>query len=176
MLPQDSNAARSFVIYCTNHAGDRVKVKSLKVNRAPNQLSAQLSTQPINQHTHARCRLCIESTRAEPGDFDVHVSLRRSQTVLQMKIERLQRKGSTPSSCSVRPRPERLSALSVFHSKLLLYGAFVWACRALNRPFRRFSAWAVAEDAAVQKEWVAAIKKSIDHDHEVFTQEDKRQQ
>jgi hypothetical protein len=28
--------------------------------------------------------------------------------------------------------PERLSALSVFHSKSVVYGAFVWARRALN--------------------------------------------
>jgi hypothetical protein len=33
---------------------------------------------------------------------------------------------------SVRPRPRRLSALSILHSKSVLYGAFVWACRALN--------------------------------------------
>ena len=30
--------------------------------------------------------------------------------------------------------PGRLSARGVFHSKSLLYGAFVWTCRALNRP------------------------------------------
>ena len=28
----------------------------------------------------------------------------------------------------------------MFHSKSVLYGAFVWARRALNRPFRRFPA------------------------------------
>jgi hypothetical protein len=36
--------------------------------------------------------------------------------------------------------PGRLSALSVFHSKSCLYGAFVWARRALNSQKRRFSA------------------------------------
>ena len=30
-------------------------------------------------------------------------------------------------------RPGRLSALRVFHTKSILYGAFVWARRALNR-------------------------------------------
>jgi hypothetical protein len=40
-------------------------------------------------------------------------------------------------------RPGRLSALSVFHSKSVLYGAFVWARRALNNPKRRFPARAV---------------------------------
>jgi hypothetical protein len=47
-----------------------------------------------------------------------------------------------PSPATVRPRarPGRLSALSVFHSRLGLYGAFVWACRALNIQNRRFPA------------------------------------
>ena len=34
----------------------------------------------------------------------------------------------------VRARPRRLSALSVFHSKSVLYGGFVRARRALNSP------------------------------------------
>ena len=41
---------------------------------------------------------------------------------------------------TVRARPGRLSALSVPHSKSGFYGAFVWAHRALNGPFRRFAA------------------------------------
>ena len=45
----------------------------------------------------------------------------------------------------VRARPGRLSALRVFKSKSVLYGAFVWARRALNSPFWRFSARAVAK-------------------------------
>ena len=40
----------------------------------------------------------------------------------------------------VRVRPRRLSALSVFHSKSFLYGALVWARRALNSQKRRFPA------------------------------------
>ena len=44
---------------------------------------------------------------------------------------------------TVRARPGRLSALSVSHSKSILYGAFVWACRALNSSKRRFPARAV---------------------------------
>ena len=38
----------------------------------------------------------------------------------------------------VRALPGRLSALSVSHSKAGLYGAFVWARRALDGPFRWF--------------------------------------
>ena len=41
---------------------------------------------------------------------------------------------------TVRAVPGRLSAISVFHSKSVLYGAFVWARRALNGRKRRFSA------------------------------------
>jgi hypothetical protein len=41
---------------------------------------------------------------------------------------------------TVRLLPGRLSALSVSHSKSVLYGAFVWVCRALNSPKRRFPA------------------------------------
>jgi hypothetical protein len=41
---------------------------------------------------------------------------------------------------TVRARPGRVSALSVFHSESVLYGAFVWARRALNGPKRRFLA------------------------------------
>ena len=44
---------------------------------------------------------------------------------------------------SVRPRPARLSALSVRHSELVLYGAFVRARRSLSGPKRRLSARAV---------------------------------
>ena len=50
--------------------------------------------------------------------------------------------GATASS-TVRARAGRLSTLSVFHSKSLLYGAFVWSRRALNGPNRRFPGWAV---------------------------------
>jgi hypothetical protein len=41
---------------------------------------------------------------------------------------------------TVRARPGRLSALSVFLLKSILYGAFVWARRVLNRQKRRFPA------------------------------------
>ena len=39
---------------------------------------------------------------------------------------------------TVRALPRRSSALSISHSKSVLYGAFVWARRALNRQKRRF--------------------------------------
>jgi hypothetical protein len=47
--------------------------------------------------------------------------------------------------CPRPPRPPRggyaaLALLCVFHRKSVLCGAFVWARRALNRPFRWFSA------------------------------------
>ena len=41
---------------------------------------------------------------------------------------------------AVWTRPGRLRTLSVFHYKSILYGAFVWARRALNGPKRWFSA------------------------------------
>jgi hypothetical protein len=46
---------------------------------------------------------------------------------------------------TVRTLPGRLSALSVFRSKSVLYGIFVWARRALNHRKRRFPARAVEE-------------------------------
>ena len=39
----------------------------------------------------------------------------------------------------------RLSGLGVLHGRSVLYGAFVWACRALNCQTRRFSARAAAQ-------------------------------
>ena len=44
---------------------------------------------------------------------------------------------SAKTDDTVQARLERLSALHVFPSKLLLYGAFVWAHRVLHRPKRR---------------------------------------
>ena len=44
---------------------------------------------------------------------------------------------------TVRARQGCLSGLIVLHSKSVLCGAFVWARRALNRPFGRFPARAV---------------------------------
>ena len=44
------------------------------------------------------------------------------------------------SAAAVRARPGRLSGLSVSHSKSVLYGAFVWARRALSSQKRRFPA------------------------------------
>jgi hypothetical protein len=51
------------------------------------------------------------------------------------------------ASClSVRACPGRLSALCIFHRKSVLYGAFVWARRALNGKKRRFWARAVMKE------------------------------
>ncbi len=52
---------------------------------------------------------------------------------------------------AVRARPGRLSdstTFSVFHSKSILCGAFVWVRRALNSQKRRFAARAVRREAA----------------------------
>jgi hypothetical protein len=49
----------------------------------------------------------------------------------------------SPRCSTVRAVPGRLSALSVFLLKSILYGAFVWARRALHGPKRRFPARAV---------------------------------
>jgi hypothetical protein len=46
------------------------------------------------------------------------------------------------NDAAVPALPGRLSALRVLHSKSTLYGAFVWACRMLNGPKRRFPPWA----------------------------------
>ena len=51
--------------------------------------------------------------------------------------------GAALPASSVRACPGRLSALSAFHSKSVLCGAFVWARRALSSPVRWFSARAV---------------------------------
>jgi hypothetical protein len=49
---------------------------------------------------------------------------------------------------TVRALPGRLSALSVFLCKSVLYGAFVGTCRPLNRQKRRFPARAVRPEPA----------------------------
>ena len=52
----------------------------------------------------------------------------------------------------VRDLSGRLSALRAFHSKSVLYGAFVWARRALNGPKRRqLAARRVTAGAAAAK-------------------------
>jgi hypothetical protein len=62
------------------------------------------------------------------------ISTRRAQVLLNL----------TTADC---PHPERISGLSVFLWKSILYGAFVWAHRALNRPKRPFLARAVGPAA-----------------------------
>ena len=51
------------------------------------------------------------------------------------------------SATTVRALSGRLSGLSVFHSKSVFYGAFVWVRRALNVQKWRFLARAVAREA-----------------------------
>ena len=50
----------------------------------------------------------------------------------------------SPASRSVRARPGRLSALSVFRCRSVFYGAFGWARRALSSQKWRFPARAVS--------------------------------
>ena len=57
---------------------------------------------------------------------------------------------------TVRARPWRSRALSVLRRESVLYGAFVWARRALSSQKRRFPARAdhgVAEDATHTNDW-----------------------
>jgi hypothetical protein len=53
------------------------------------------------------------------------------------------------TTSTVRARPRRLSGISVSRRESVLYGAFVWARGALNRPKRRFPTRAVLRRRAV---------------------------
>ena len=53
---------------------------------------------------------------------------------------------------AVRACPGRLSALSVSHSKSVLYGGFVWACISLNDQKWRFPARAVRKKGGPEAE------------------------
>jgi hypothetical protein len=68
------------------------------------------------------------------------------------------RAGARPASVSVQYLPGRLSAPSIFHSKLVLYGAFVWERRPLNIPKRRFPPRAVAGFKNLSEERRRAIE------------------
>jgi hypothetical protein len=60
--------------------------------------------------------------------------------------------------------------------KYILYGAFVWARRALKRPFRRFSARAVAEAGELDMIWhvgdIGSIDDAFAHDPLRFVYEE----
>ena len=79
-----------------------------------------------------------------------------SEGLTQVKKRRL--RASPTATPTVRALPGRLSCLSVLHSKSCLYGDFVWVHvrRALNDPFRRFSARAVVhpKHTAFVEQWV----------------------
>jgi hypothetical protein len=60
---------------------------------------------------------------------------------------------------TVRGRPGS-SAFRVSRSKSVLYGASVWACRALNGPKRRFRARAGIHDNAI-KRWVGWLMRWV---------------
>jgi hypothetical protein len=93
-----------------------------------------------------------------------------SQIQIQVRPANLER-AATGAGWSIRPGhnstatahlcpgpPGRLSALSVFLCKSVLYGAFVWACRAVNSQKRRFrpgqsAAANAATGAARRRRW-----------------------
>ena len=62
---------------------------------------------------------------------------------------------------TVRARSGRLSALCAFHSKSDLFGAFVWACRALNTPKWWFPARAVPLLAELSVRECTEIAKAL---------------
>jgi hypothetical protein len=68
-------------------------------------------------------------------------SLVNLSSAAEVRTARRARCGSSAWRCwrwssltSVRARLGRLSALSISHSRSVLYGAFVWAVSALNSP------------------------------------------
>ena len=72
------------------------------------------------------------------------------------------------SSTTVRAAQGRFSALSVFLSKSVFYGAFVWARRVLNSQKRRFPARAVAApgDAVVHSALTVRKTRMILSNHD----------
>jgi hypothetical protein len=70
-----------------------------------------------------------------------------------------------PTPATVRAVPGRLSAISVFLLKSILYGAFVWAHRTLNDPKRRFPARAVLGRWIRSADAQAAGSAGSGHDH-----------
>jgi hypothetical protein len=76
---------------------------------------------------------------ARPKEEEVPPHLLISAEELRAELESL----TLGDLRKVRPRPGRLSGLGIFHCESVLYGAFVWARRALNSPKRRFAARAV---------------------------------
>ena len=76
---------------------------------------------------HSAAAVAFRSTPAESAG-------RASEFRPQSAAERRERGPQLYSP--VRARPGCLSGLSVFHSESVFYGAFVRACRSLNRPER----------------------------------------
>jgi hypothetical protein len=74
--------------------------------------------------------------RKDGGDRDISKHVLSAMAVTDVSKRTLIKEHSP----AVRALPGRLSALGVFHSKSPLYGAFVWARRALISPKRRFPA------------------------------------
>ena len=71
---------------------------------------------------------------------------------------------SRTASSPVWAFPGWLSALSVSHSKLFLYGAFAWVCRVLNSQNRRFPARAVLQvrfSSSITMAWVQRIASQV---------------
>jgi hypothetical protein len=76
--------------------------------------------------------------------YSVPLSLKRQRNRTLGQVLRVQQHRHGRGGLHHGPGPPgRLSVLSIFHSKSVSYGVFVWARRALNSPKRRFSARAV---------------------------------
>jgi hypothetical protein len=93
---------------------------------------------PNGKERPARGQLFRESHGAGPHSIKrVPSCVSRDGTFHQVGVP-LARRINSPRPLTARARPGRLSTLSVLHQKSVLYGAYAWARRALNRPFRRF--------------------------------------
>jgi len=80
--------------------------------------------------------------KAELSDLVEMLGTRLNDAELQAAVEAMDGDGSGEVEFdelfAVRDRPGRSSALSISHSKSVLYGAFVWARGALNRRKRMY--------------------------------------
>ena len=105
--------------------------------------------------SHGQTQSRLASLSARANALGAGADALHAEDTLAVDIQALQRTmaaevklagaAAKESGGAVRAALGRLSALSVFHRKSFLYGAFVWAHRALNRPKRRFPARAGSE-------------------------------
>jgi hypothetical protein len=94
---------------------------------------------PNSRPQQLRVQISTDSYDSEPGAVGAPLESASWRTADRELFATLPRPG----------RPGRLSALSVFHSKSVLYGVFVWARRVLNRQKWRFPARAVTPEGTL---------------------------